>query len=49
VSYPKSSLPVGELFRRGGPPVLTIVTCGGHFDPRARSYADNVTVVAVPA
>ena len=49
VSYPKSSLPLDVLFRRGESPVLTLVTCGGTFDRRTRSYADNVTVVAVPA
>jgi hypothetical protein len=46
-SYPKSSLP-GSLFRRDGPPILTLVTCGGAFDQTTRSYADNVVVFAVP-
>ncbi len=45
---PKAGLPVDELFARGGPPRLTLVTCGGPFDRRARSYADNVVATALP-
>lgn len=47
-SYDKRSLPVDELFRRGGEPVLTLVTCGGRFDRRTRSYERNTVVTAVP-
>ena len=47
-SYPKAALPP-EIFRRDGPPQLTIVTCGGAFDTGSRNYADNIVVVAVPA
>lgn len=47
-SYPKSKLP-GALFQRSGPPLLTLVTCGGAFDQATRSYADNVVVFAQPA
>jgi len=38
------------LFRRVGPPVLALVTCGGPFLETARggSYADNVIVLARP-
>jgi hypothetical protein len=46
-SYPKDELPAA-LFRRSGRPVLTLVTCGGAFDPATRTYADNVVVFAVP-
>jgi hypothetical protein len=28
---------------------LVLVTCGGEFDPAARSYQDNVYVYAMPA
>ena len=45
----KSQLPVDELFRSGGSPVLTLITCGGGFNQRARRYADNIVVRAVPA
>lgn len=46
--HAKSSLPLDELFRRGGAPVLRLVTCGGVFDPSTRSYRDNVVVEATP-
>ncbi|MGY1594638.1 class F sortase [Geodermatophilus sp. SYSU D00708] len=46
-SIAKSALPP-ELFRTDGPPQLALVTCGGAFDERTGSYADNVVVVAVP-
>ncbi len=45
----KARLPVDSLFDRRGGPRLTLVTCGGEFDQQARSYRDNVVVVAVPA
>jgi sortase (surface protein transpeptidase) len=48
VQLPKASLPIDEVFRRGGPPVVTLVTCGGPFDGTARSYEDNTIVTAVP-
>lgn len=47
--YDKDSLPVDEMFARSGPPRLTLVTCGGAFNPSVRSYEDNVIVVAAPA
>jgi hypothetical protein len=47
-SYPKTTLPVAELFTRTGPPVLTLITCGGAFDPATRSYEENVVVYATP-
>ncbi len=45
----KDSLPLAELFTRNGEPVLTLVTCGGPFDPETRSYRENLVVFAVPA
>ena len=45
---PKQILPVDTIFARGGPPRLVLVTCGGPYDPDARSYRDNVVVVAEP-
>ncbi len=47
--YPKADLPVDELFRQTGPHQLVLITCGGSFRPEARSYADNIVVVLVPA
>ena len=44
----KDELPIDELFRTQGPPVLTLITCGGAFDRSGRSYEDNIVVRAVP-
>ncbi len=44
----KGQVPMEELFRTGGEPVLTLVTCGGAFDRSERSYADNIIVWATP-
>lgn len=46
--YPKSDLPA-DVWRRAGDPELVLITCGGEFDPGARSYEDNVVVYATPA
>lgn len=47
VTYiPRAQLPVDELFARTGPRTLVVVTCGGAFDERTRSYSDNVVLVA---
>jgi LPXTG-site transpeptidase (sortase) family protein len=45
--YAKADLP-DELFRRSGPATLSLITCGGTFNTRTHSYADNVVVTAVP-
>lgn len=45
----KDALPVEELFARDGPGRLTLITCGGPFDPEQRSYRDNVVITALPA
>lgn len=45
----KDQLPTEELFRVGGPPTLTLITCGGSFDRSVRHYEDNMVVRAVPA
>jgi LPXTG-site transpeptidase (sortase) family protein len=44
----KEALPTSELFRRDGPPVLTLITCGGSFDTKNRSYDDNIVIRATP-
>ncbi len=44
----KQALPVDRIFERGGPPHLTLVTCGGDFDRSTRNYLDNVVVTAEP-
>lgn len=42
----KDRLPQG-IFTRKGDPVLTLITCGGGFDPAAGRYTHNVIVSAV--
>jgi len=44
----KDRLPRAELFRTGGAPVLTLITCGGAFDQADRRYRDNIVVRAAP-
>jgi hypothetical protein len=46
--YDKKELPAEEVFRKTGETVLQLITCGGEFDPAARSYLANVVVTAVP-
>jgi Sortase domain len=43
----KAELPA-DLFARGGPPRLVLITCGGRFDRTARHYTDNVIVYTEP-
>ncbi len=46
--YDKTDLPFDEVFRKEGSEVLQLITCGGTFDPNARSYEANVVVTALP-
>ncbi|MDL5350533.1 sortase [Microbacterium sp. zg-YB36] len=47
VTYiPRAELPVDQLFDRNGPRSLVLITCGGQFDERTRTYSDNVVLVA---
>lgn len=47
--YKKDELPLDAIFSRAGPPVLTLVTCGGAFSQTTTSYDSNVVVYAVPS
>ncbi|MGW4500938.1 class F sortase [Micromonospora sp. NPDC004336] len=47
--YDKSRIPLERYFARDGKPRLTLITCGGPFDAKARRYRDNIVVTAVPA
>ena len=47
-SFAKSDIPLEELFTRTGPARLTLITCGGPFDPASLGYTDNIVVTAVP-
>jgi hypothetical protein len=46
--YGKEALPTEAIFSRQGPPVLTLITCGGDFNRSIRRYDSNVVVYAVP-
>lgn len=46
--YDKEALPTEAIFSREGPPVLTLITCGGDFNRSIRRYDSNVVVYAVP-
>ncbi|MGW5559055.1 class F sortase [Micromonospora sp. NPDC003944] len=47
--YAKTTIPLERYFARDGKPRLTLITCGGPFDAKARKYRDNIVVTAVPA
>lgn len=47
--YLKSTLPVEVFFGRSGSPRLTVITCGGPYDPANGGYQDNLVVTAVPS
>ncbi|MEV4349269.1 class F sortase [Actinoplanes sp. NPDC049596] len=44
--YRKTAVPLEKYFARDGAPRLTLITCGGPFDPKTRHYRDNVVVTA---
>ncbi len=46
--YAKPELPA-EVFADVGRPRLVLISCGGAFDRRLRSYTDNIVVYATPA
>jgi sortase (surface protein transpeptidase) len=46
--YAKPKLPANVVFRSGGAPLLTLITCGGDFDSVKRHYLANVVVYAKP-
>jgi sortase (surface protein transpeptidase) len=44
--YPKNRVPDREVYGSGGGAQLRLITCGGDFDRKRRSYRDNVVVYA---
>jgi LPXTG-site transpeptidase (sortase) family protein len=44
----KDAVDLGRYFTWDGSSRLTLITCGGVFDPAARSYEDNIFVTAEP-
>lgn len=48
-THAKRNFPTEAVYAGDGTPSLRLITCGGEFDAKARSYRDNVIVFAVPA
>ena len=48
-SYDKKGLPFAEIFTWSGDARIALITCGGPFDRTARSYLENIVVLARPA
>lgn len=44
--YPKDELPARRIFGPTPGPELRLITCGGAFDRRTKSYEDNIVVFA---
>jgi sortase (surface protein transpeptidase) len=48
IRYPKTDVPIADIFTFDGPSRLALITCGGEFDRSSGSYLDNYVVTAVP-
>lgn len=48
-TFAKRDFPTEDVYVGDGTPTLRLVTCGGEFDAKAKSYLSNVVVFAVPA
>ena len=46
---PKPAVAVDGIFGREGEHLLRLITCGGEFEKKVRSYRSNVVVTAIPA
>jgi hypothetical protein len=46
VAYPKDAFPTLDVYGNTDNAALRLITCGGRFDPGARSYEDNIVVYA---
>jgi Sortase domain len=46
VRYPKDQFPTLDVYGNTADSELRLITCGGAFDPHARSYLDNIVVYA---
>ena len=46
VVYPKTALPIDQIFTREGYPGLVLVTCGGEYSNETRHFDSNVVVYA---
>jgi hypothetical protein len=48
IVYSKLGLPRDVIWRRSGPELLVMITCGGDLQPNSRRFAENIVVYAVP-
>jgi len=48
VRYPKTDIPIEEIFTFEGDERLALITCGGEFDRSLGAYLDNYVVTASP-
>jgi sortase (surface protein transpeptidase) len=48
VRYPKTDIPIEDIFTFDGDERLALITCGGEFDRSAGAYLDNYVVMASP-
>ena len=48
-TFAKRDFPTEAVYKGDGTPSLRLVTCGGEFDAKAKSYLSNVVVFALPA
>lgn len=47
-SIRKSGVPYEEIFTVDGPARLTLISCGGVYDPDRGGYQDNIVITALP-
>jgi sortase (surface protein transpeptidase) len=47
-NFQKGQVPLDQVFDRSGAPRLVLITCGGQFDKKLRTYSDNVVAIANP-
>ncbi|TDB76200.1 class F sortase [Micromonospora sp. KC723] len=47
--YPKKNVPANLIYSHNGTPQLRLITCGGEYDKKAKSYKDNIVVFATLA
>ncbi|MFC4017663.1 class F sortase [Micromonospora sp. GCM10011542] len=47
--YPKTKLPLKQVYGHTGKAQLRVITCGGSYDKAAKSYKDNIVVFATLA
>jgi sortase (surface protein transpeptidase) len=46
---PKEALPGDRIWPVTADPLLTLITCGGEFDPSVQRYRDNIIIYTIPS